>query len=287
MIELKQVSFCYRGQEQGGLHDVDLTVTDGECVLLCGRGGCGKTTVTRLINGLIPHFYAGELQGYIAVNGQEMIDLPMYQIAEKIGSVFQNPRTQFFNVDTDSEIAFGIENEARPPQELAARVEQTCWDLQIGDLRGRNIFELSGGEKQKIAFASVYAMNPDIYLLDEPSSNLDMAAIRELKEHLSLLKKQGKTILIAEHRLYYLMDVADRIVYLEQGTIAGVYTPAQLRRLSRDERSAMGLRAIDLWEEQMCIRDSMGAVRYPPHLYRVALHSKKLSGRAATPTLLR
>ena len=108
MIELKQVSFCYRGQEQGGLHDVDLTVTDGECVLLCGRSGCGKTTVTRLINGLIPHFYAGELQGYIAVNGQEMIDLPMYQIAEKIGSVFQNPRTQFFNVDTDSEIAFGI-----------------------------------------------------------------------------------------------------------------------------------------------------------------------------------
>ena len=93
MIELKQVSFCYRGQEQGGLHDVDLTVTDGECVLLCGRSGCGKTTVTRLINGLIPHFYAGELQGYIAVNGQEMIDLPMYQIAEKIGSVFQNPRT--------------------------------------------------------------------------------------------------------------------------------------------------------------------------------------------------
>ena len=250
MIELKQVSFCYRGQEQGGLHDVDLTVTDGECVLLCGRSGCGKTTVTRLINGLIPHFYAGELQGYIAVNGQEMIDLPMYQIAEKIGSVFQNPRTQFFNVDTDSEIAFGIENEARPPQELAARVEQTCRDLQIGDLRGRNIFELSGGEKQKIAFASVYAMNPDIYLLDEPSSNLDMAAIRELKEHFILLKKQGKTILIAEHRLYYLMDVADRIVYLEQGTIAGVYTPAQLRRLSRDERSAMGLRAIDLWEEQ-------------------------------------
>ena len=119
-------------------------------------------------------------------------------------------------------------------------MEQTCWDLQIGDLRGRNIFELSGGEKQKIAFASVYAMNPDIYLLDEPSSNLDMAAIRELKEHLSLLKKQGKTILIAEHRLYYLMDVADRIVYLEQGTIAGVYTPAQLRRLSRMNAARWG-----------------------------------------------
>lgn len=120
-------------------------------------------------------------------------------------------------MDTDSEIAFGIENEARPPQELAERVKQTTEDLHIQKLRSRNIFELSGGEKQKIAFASVYAMNPKIYLLDEPSSNLDMTSIQELKEHLRLIKSQGKTILIAEHRLYYLMELADRIVYLEKG----------------------------------------------------------------------
>ena len=122
-------------------------------------------------------------------------------------------------MDTDSEIAFGIENEAQPPQELAERVEQTTEDLHIQKLRSRNIFELSGGEKQKIAFASVYAMNPKIYLLDEPSSNLDMTSIQELKEHLRLINSQGKTILIAEHRLYYLMELADRIVYLEKGQI--------------------------------------------------------------------
>ena len=119
------------------------------------------------------------------------------------------------------EIAFGIENEARPVKELEERVEQTTKDLHIEKLRNRNIFELSGGEKQKIAFASVYAMNPEIYLLDEPSSNLDMASIQELKEHLRLIKSQGKTILIAEHRLYYLMELADRIVYLEDGEKAG------------------------------------------------------------------
>ena len=217
MIEFENVSFSYTGQEHGGLHDINLKISDGECVLFCGRSGCGKTTITRLVNGLIPQFYQGELHGRVLVDGQEISNIPMYQIAAKVGSVFQNPRTQFFNVDTDSEIAFGIENEARPPQELIERVEQTADDLRIQKLRNRNIFELSGGEKQKIAFASVYAMNPQIYLLDEPSSNLDMTSIQELREHLRLIKKQGKTVLIAEHRLYYLMELADRIVYLEKG----------------------------------------------------------------------
>ena len=246
MIEFENVSFAYTGQEHDGLRDINLKISDGECVLFCGRSGCGKTTITRLVNGLIPQFYQGELQGRVLVDGQEISSLPMYQIAAKVGSVFQNPRTQFFNVDTDSEIAFGIENEARPPQELIERVEQTADDLRIQKLRNRNIFELSGGEKQKIVFASVYAMNPQIYLLDEPSSNLDMTSIQELGEHLRLIKKQGKTVLIAEHRLYYLMELADRIVYLEKGEIKGIYTLEEFRQLSEQERERMGLRAVDL-----------------------------------------
>ena len=246
LIEFENVSFSYTGQEHGGLRDINLKISDGEFVLFCGRSGCGKTTITRLVNGLIPQFYQGELHGRVLVDGQEISNIPMYQIAAKVGSVFQNPRTQFFNVDTDSEIAFGIENEARPPKKLAERVEQTTEDLHIQKLRNRNIFELSGGEKQKIAFASVYAMNPQIYLLDEPSSNLDMTSIQELKEHLRLIKKQGKTVLIAEHRLYYLMELADRIVYLENGEIKGIYTPEEFRQLSEPDREHMGLRAVDL-----------------------------------------
>ena len=246
MIEFENVSFSYQGQEHDGLHGINLKIADGECVLFCGRSGCGKTTITRLVNGLIPQFYEGELQGRVLVDGKEISSLPMYQIASKVGSVFQNPRTQFFNVDTDSEIAFGIENEALPVRELAERVEQTTADLGIQKLRERNIFELSGGEKQKIAFASVYAMNPEIYLLDEPSSNLDMTSIQELANNLRLIKSQGKTILIAEHRMYYLMDLADRIVYLDKGKITKVFTPEKFRRLPQDERERLGLRAVDL-----------------------------------------
>ena len=246
MIEFENVSFSYEGQEHGGLHGISLKIADGECVLFCGRSGCGKTTVTRLVNGLIPQFYQGEIQGRVLVDGQEISNLPMYQIAAKVGSVFQNPRTQFFNVDTDSEIAFGIENEARPVKELEERVEQTTKDLHIEKLRNRNIFELSGGEKQKIAFASVYAMNPEIYLLDEPSSNLDMASIQELKEHLRLIKSQGKTILIAEHRLYYLRGLADRFIYLAEGQVSRDYSAAEFEQLTEQQRSNMGLRTFAL-----------------------------------------
>ena len=251
MIELKQICFTYADGADGGLKDIDLTVKSGECILLCGRSGCGKTTITRLINGLIPGFFSGELEGDVTINNESILGVPMYKISSHVGSVFQNPRTQFFNVDTDSEIAFGIENEAVPPEELNQRLENVTDVLHINSLRERNIFELSGGEKQKIAFASVYAMNPDIYLLDEPSSNLDMSAIGELKEHLRLIKAQGKTILIAEHRLYYLMDIADRIIYLEQGHITDEFVPAVFRTLPESKRKEMGLRSVDLKKEKL------------------------------------
>ena len=250
MIEFQNVSFAYPDSTDGGLKNIDLTIPDGQCVLLCGRSGCGKTTLTRLINGLIPQFFAGNLSGEILLDGESLANLPMYRIAEKVGSVFQNPRTQFFNVDTDSEIAFGMENEAVPQTQMERRVAETAKALHIENLLGRNIFALSGGEKQKIAFASVYAMNPEVYLLDEPSSNLDMTAIGELREHLRLIKSQGKTVIIAEHRLYYLTDVADRIIYLENGRIAGDFTPEQFRLLSAEQRQSMGLRATDLREEK-------------------------------------
>ena len=285
MIEFQNVSFSYPDSADGSLKNISLTIPDGQCVLLCGRSGCGKTTLTRFINGLIPQFFAGELSGSVLLDGEDIFSLPMYRIAEKVGSVFQNPRTQFFNVDTDGEIAFGMENEAVEQKTLARRVKDTARELKIENLLGRSIFALSGGEKQKIAFASVYAMEPEIFLLDEPSSNLDAAAIDELREHIKLVKAQGKTVIVAEHRLYYLMDVADRVVYLDNGCITGDWTAAAFRALGAETRREMGLRAVYLRDERperfaesaaapvLELRDVTLAYRKQPVLQNISLRA--------------
>lgn len=250
MIEIKDVSFNYAGSgtEDRNLDKINLSIKKGECVLLCGQSGCGKTTITRLLNGLIPKYYPGQISGEVTIDEIDADKMMMFEISEKVGSVFQNPKTQFFNVDVNSEISFGLENQAVPPKEIRERMNRVIKELKITKLDGRSIFELSGGEKQKIAFASVYAMNPDIYSLDEPSSNLDMETMQELKRYLLMIKRQGKTIIIAEHRIHYLMDIADRIIYLQDGKIQAEMTPDELRQLSIKKRMEMGLRAVDLAE---------------------------------------
>ena len=201
MIEFKDVSFQYeQGSSKGKIENINLTIHDGEVVLICGESGCGKTTFTRLINGLIPHYYEGTLTGQTLVEGIDVKNVSLYALSGVVGSVFQNPRTQFFTVDTTSEIAFGCENLAINEEEINLRIEKTVSALKIENLLNRSLFALSGGEKQKIACASVSAMEPDIFVLDEPSSNLDMKSIRELKNVLREWKRQGKTIVIAEHR---------------------------------------------------------------------------------------
>ena len=175
----KKCLFFLRWQDDNGLHDISIEIPCRPGVsFLCGESGCGKTTVTRLINGLIPHFFSGELNGEASVCGFDVIKTAIAELSDHVGSVFQNPRTQFFNTDTDSEIVFGLENRALPQEQLKMRLEETCTELELSSLRKRNIFELSGGEKQKIAFASVYATQPEIFVLDEPSSNLDMGAVQ-------------------------------------------------------------------------------------------------------------
>ena len=204
MIEFSNINFRYAGgTEAGGLVNINLIIPDGQVILLCGQSGCGKTTLTRLVNGLIPNYYEGKLSGEVLLDGKNISSLPLYETAKYVGSVFQNPRTQFFTVDSTSELAFGCENQGLPKkEEIIQRVKSTAKQFDMDNLLGKNIFSLSGGEKQKIACASVSASNPSIIVLDEPSSNLDMSATKDLRRMIQIWKQQGKTVIIAEHRLY-------------------------------------------------------------------------------------
>ena len=227
------------------LEHVTLDIPAGECILLCGESGCGKTTVTKLVNGLIPHFTKiDHMEGSVTVADQSVTDLEVYELAKLVGSVFQNPKSQFFHLDTDGELEFGLENQGVAPEEIRRAVERTVTQLGIESLMGRNVFALSGGEKQMLAFASVYAMNPEIYMLDEPTANLDEDAIRKLREQIILLKKQGKTVVIAEHRLFFLADIIDRAVYIRNGEIKQIFSGEEFQALSDKERISMGLRTI-------------------------------------------
>lgn len=243
MVRLGDVSFSYKNSEKKQLCDISVEIKKGDFILLCGKSGSGKTTVTRLINGLIPHFTAGEMTGLAELNGKDTRTLKIYEIAAQAGSIFQNPKTQFFNLDSDSELIFGLENMGAGPDKIRERVAITQEALGIAHLQNRNVFKMSGGEKQLLAIASVYAVNPEIYVFDEPSSNIDETGIEALREVLKKLKSEGKTIIISEHRLYYFLDLIDRAFYLEEGKISKVFEREEMTRLSETERKALGLRS--------------------------------------------
>ena len=242
MISIQEVSYFYNRSKEEQIKKISMEIDKGEIILLCGKSGSGKTTVTKLVNGLIPHFLEGSLSGYIYINGKNTSQMKIYEISEQVGSVFQNPKTQFFNLDSDSELIFGLENKGEPPEEIKKRVSKAVYDLGIEKLLNRNVFKMSGGEKQLLAIASVYAMNPEIYVFDEPSANIDENGIEKIREVFIKLKTQGKTIIISEHRLYYLTDLLDRAIYLQEGEIKYIFSNSELISLNDELRRKMGLR---------------------------------------------
>ena len=180
------------------------------------------------------------------VNGKSIPEQPLYDTATLVGSVFQNPRSQFFNVGTTSELSFGCENLGMPKDEILRRLQSTASALHIEKLLGCSIFDLSGGEKQKIACGSAFMMDPAVYVLDEPSSNLDSDSILDLRATVAYLKSLGKTVVLSEHRLYYLRGIADRYVYMRDGRIKQDFTADTFAQLSDETRHELGLRANDL-----------------------------------------
>ena len=183
----------------------------------------GKSTLLRCINGLIPQFYEGELKGFCRLNGRDTAGMSIGEIGELAASVFQDPQSQFFTVNSSNEVAFGLENHGLPQEEIWQRVDEAFWVFHLERLKERNVYELSSGERQLISILSAWAMDTDIFLLDEPTANLDFAATQQLREILLTLKQQGKTLLLSEHRLCYLTDIADEYWIMADGEIKGKY----------------------------------------------------------------
>ena len=210
------------------LKDLKLSVKKGEIVVLTGLSGCGKTTLLMLLNGLIPSFYDGCLNGKIKLLGKDITLYKKGELAKYIGNVFQNPKDQFFCDVVEDEIALVGENLGLEKKILREKVDEAMQLLKIEYLRKKSIFELSGGERQKVAIAGTLIYDTDIIFFDEPSSSLDYNSIRKFMEILINLKALGKTIIIAEHRLYYLKDMFSRLVYIKDGTIQDVFQNGQL-----------------------------------------------------------
>lgn len=199
MISFQNFSFRYEESKDFTLRGIDMTVQTGEFILLTGRSGCGKTTLIRSLNGLIPHFYPGEIQGDLLMDGHSLLEMKPSELAGQLGTVFQDPRSQFFMTDTTRELAFGCENLGLPRKETIDRIAKAAKELELVDYLNRSIFALSSGEKQQIAIGSVYALVPKVYIFDEPSANLDYAATKRLAEIMGKLKHAGYTIFVVEH----------------------------------------------------------------------------------------
>jgi len=248
IAEIKGVSFRYAqdGSSLSCLNNVSLQLREGECVLLTGLSGCGKTTITRLINGLIPHYYEGVMSGSVVLEDKDVSQLPIYQISSNVATVFQNPKSQFFNLDTTSEIVFFLENMGFPFEKMHERLTFVSKFLNIEHLLDRNIFNLSGGQKQMIAIASALASDANIIVFDEMTSNLDLHYIEKIAQALKLLKEEGKTLLISEHRLYFLKDIIDRAVIMKDGKVEHVFTRNEFLSLSDEQRKKLLLRPINI-----------------------------------------
>lgn len=263
-----EFEFQYSEENTPTLRKVSGNIPAGRCVVLCGGSGCGKSTLLRCVNGLIPQFYEGELTGFCRLDGQDTAGMSIGEIGELAASVFQDPRSQFFTVNSSNEVAFGLENHGLPQEKIRDRVDKAFRTFHLEHLKNRNVYELSSGERQLISILSAWAMDTDIFLLDEPTANLDFAATQQLKNILLELKKQGKTLLLSEHRLYYLADIADEYWIMANGEIKHKYTAEEAKALLPLQLHTLCLRTLDL--EQITVSERPPQPENMPQAFSVS-----------------
>lgn len=240
IIEIKNLSYTYPGATKPSINDVSINVEKGEFVLITGPSGCGKTTLCRCFNGLVPHFYQGELKGQVTVAGMDTSKHQTYEMAKYVGLVFQNPENQLFALSVEKDVAFGLENLGVPRKEMRERVDWALNLTGIYDLRERSPHEVSGGQQQRVAIASVLAMQPKIIVLDEPTSFLDPLSAEKIFEVIySLNKKQGITVILVEHRLDLTAKYADHLIVMDEGKVCFEGNPREI--LFSDETRLIGV----------------------------------------------
>lgn len=251
MIKLNNISFKYSSgdietrSKKSEVKDINLHIKQGECVVFCGKSGCGKTTVMRILNGLCPCFYNGELSGEYYFDGKDTKNMTLNEIGLVTGNVFQDPRSQFFCTNTTDEIVFAMENREYSREMMKQRIEELCEIFPLEHLLDREIFKLSSGEKQIVAIASVCAAKPKVLIMDEPTANLDTRTTDLLAKMLEKLKQNGTTIIIAEHRLFFTKDILDRAILMDDGEIVKEFTRQEAIKLSKNELEEYGLRFFD------------------------------------------
>ena len=219
MLEFKDVSFTYKNSNNKVLDRVNFKINKGECILLTGVSGSGKSTLIHLMNGLIPTLYEGQLEGEILFKNKDLKDIESYDISKNIGYVSQDPRGHFFTTNTTSELVFSMENYGIPLNEMKKKYSELVNLLELEKLVDKNIIYISSGERQKIAIGCSLSLEPEIIILDEPSSNLDFHMTKKLKQLIEKLKTEGYTIIIAEHRMYYIQDLIDRVFVINNGKV--------------------------------------------------------------------
>jgi energy-coupling factor transporter ATP-binding protein EcfA2 len=229
IIEVQGLSYSYPDSSAPAIANIDFRAEQGEFILVTGPSGCGKTTFCKCLNGLIPNSYGGSFEGRVSVEGLSTTQHPVYELAQRVGLVFQNPENELFCTSVEREVAFGLENLALPREELRFRVDEALSLVGISPLRDKSPEELSGGEQQKVAVAALLAMKPRVLVLDEPTANLDPVSASSVMDVLVKINKEsGVTVILVEHRLEMAAPHADRCVVFDGGKIVLDGPPAEV-----------------------------------------------------------